>query len=78
MIDTQFDFAIGIPPYNGGTRQLFDNGPRFTALKVPRFFPNELFTSAGLDKGLEFDDIFPPTLPNKTASAIAAAPPSAS
>ena len=21
MIDTQFDFAIGIPPYNGGTRQ---------------------------------------------------------
>ena len=22
MIDTQFDFAIGIPPYNGGTRQL--------------------------------------------------------
>ena len=24
MIDTQFDFAIGIPPYNGGTRQMIE------------------------------------------------------
>ena len=34
MIDTQFDFAIGIPPYNGGTRQYTTKAANKTGLII--------------------------------------------